>query len=215
MPRPELQPTLREVDRPGIRQRAGFTGGRQHGRAGWAGGAHGDRGRRPAVLIGYRRGEEQGVQGRSVRSQPQSRTPVNVSHTLSRLEARRLSEGYVSIGFMSHLPISGEQPVVPLPDREPAAIRAAVARLDPAALARFEAGWTAATARARDEYSLLPARYFVEHWFNWVAVARWPELAARLRACERIVAESPDRAERRAAAAEISQILRQAETISA
>jgi hypothetical protein len=30
-----------------------------------------------------------------------------------------------------------------------------------------------------------------------------------LRACERIVAESPDRAERRAAAAEISQILRQ------
>jgi hypothetical protein len=72
---------------------------------------------------------------------------------------------------------------VPLPDREPAAIRAAVARLDPAALARFEAGWTAATARARDEYSLLPARYFVEHWFNWVAVARWPELAARLRAC--------------------------------
>ncbi len=114
---------------------------------------------------------------------------------------------------MSHLPISGEQPVVPLPDREPAAIRAAVARLDPAALARFEADWTAATARARDEYSLLPARYFVEHWFNWVAVARWPELAARLRACERIVAESPDRAERRAAAAEISQILRQAETI--
>jgi hypothetical protein len=34
-------------------------------------------------------------------------------------------------------------------------------------------------------------------------------------ACERIVAESPDRAERRAAAAQISQILRQAETISA
>jgi hypothetical protein len=134
---------------------------------------------------------------------------------LSRLEAGRLSEGCVSIGFMSHLPVSGEQPVVPLPDREPAAIRAAVARLDPAALARFEADWTAATARARDEYSLLPARYFVEHWFNWVAVARWPELAARLRACELVVAESPDRAERRAAAAEISQILRQAETIGA
>jgi hypothetical protein len=88
-------------------------------------------------------------------------------------------------------------------------------RLDPAALARFEADWTAATARARDEYSLLPARYFVEHWFSWVAVARWPELAARLRACERVVAESPDQAERRAAAAEISQILRRAETLSA
>src|SRR5580698_3566361 len=114
---------------------------------------------------------------------------------------------------MSHLPISGEQPVVPLPDRDPAAIRAAVARLDPAALAKFEADWTAATARVRDEYSLLPARYFVEHWFSWVAVQRWPQLAARLHACERIVAESADRTERRAAAAQISQILRQAQTV--
>jgi hypothetical protein len=34
-------------------------------------------------------------------------------------------------------------------------------------------------------------------------------LAARLHACERIVAESPDRVERRAAAAEISRILEQ------
>jgi hypothetical protein len=116
---------------------------------------------------------------------------------------------------MSHLPVAGQQPVVPLPEREPAAIRAAVARLDPAALTRFEADWTAATARARDEYSLLPARYFVEHWFIWVAVERWPELASRLHACERIVAESPDAAERRTAAAEISQILRQAETAAA
>src|SRR6204780_1117024 len=115
---------------------------------------------------------------------------------------------------MDGSPANRHQPVIPLPDRSPVALRAAVARLDPAALARFEADWTAATARARDEYSLLPARYFVEHWFNWVAVARWPELAARLRACERIVAESPDPAERRAPAAEISQILRQAETIS-
>jgi hypothetical protein len=116
---------------------------------------------------------------------------------------------------MIYLPVGGQQPVVPLPEREPAAIRAAVARLDPAALARFEADWTAATARARDEYSLLPARYFVEHWFTWVAVERWPQLAARLHACERIVAESQDRAERREAAAEISQILRQAETATA
>ena len=116
---------------------------------------------------------------------------------------------------MSHLPLEEERPAVLLPEREPAAIRAAVARLDPTALAKFEADWTAATARARDEYSLLPARYFVEHWFTWVAVARWPELAARLRACERVVAESPDRAERRQAAIEISQILRQAETITA
>jgi hypothetical protein len=119
------------------------------------------------------------------------------------------------MSIMSHPRVEGQQPLVPLPEREPAALRAAVARLDPAALARFEADWTAATARARDEYSLLPARYFVEHWFSWIAVERWPQLAARLRACERIVAESPDHAERRAAAAEITQILQQAETAAA
>ena len=116
---------------------------------------------------------------------------------------------------MSHPLVEGQQPTVPLPEREPAALRAAVARLDPAALERFEADWTAATARARDEYSMLPARYFVERWFSWVAVERWPQLAARLHACECIVAESPDRAERRAAAAEIGQILKQAETATA
>ena len=116
---------------------------------------------------------------------------------------------------MSRRLVEGQRALFPLPEREPAAIRAAVARLDPAALARFEADWTAATARGRDEYSLLPVRYFVEHWFSWVAVARWPELAARLRACERIVAGSPNRAERREAAAEISQILWQAETVNA
>jgi Family of unknown function (DUF6247) len=116
---------------------------------------------------------------------------------------------------MGHVPEDGQRPVIPLPERDPAALRVAVARLDPAALAKFEADWTAATARARDEYSLLPARYFVEYWWSWVAVERWPQLATRLRACERIVAESQDRSERRAAAAEISQILGQAETATA
>jgi Family of unknown function (DUF6247) len=135
--------------------------------------------------------------------------------TAGRVCARGLTWPGANMAVMSHPLVEGQQPVVPLPAREPAALRAAVARLDPAALARFEADWTAATARARDEYSLLPARYFVEHWFSWVAVERWPRLSARLRACERVVAESPDRAERRAAAAEISQILRHAETAAA
>ncbi|HTZ25746.1 MAG TPA: DUF6247 family protein [Streptosporangiaceae bacterium] len=116
---------------------------------------------------------------------------------------------------VSGVPVNGQQPIIPLPERTPAALRAAVAQLDPSALAKFETDWTAATARARDEYSMLPARYFVEHWWNWVAVERWPRLAARLHACERTVAESPDHAERRAAAAEISDILRQAATATA
>lgn len=66
---------------------------------------------------------------------------------------------------ISGVPMGGTQPAVPLPERDPAALRAAVAQLDPA-LARFDADWTEATARARDEYSLLPARYFVEYWWS-------------------------------------------------
>ena len=120
--------------------------------------------------------------------------------------------GRPTLGAMTATREDGQQPVVPLPERDPAALRAAVAKLDTAALAKFESDWTAATARARDEYSMMPARYFVEHWWTWVAVERWPALAARLRDCERIVAESADRNARRAAAAEISEILRRAES---
>jgi hypothetical protein len=124
-------------------------------------------------------------------------------------------QGGLGYTFMTGVPADGQWPVIPLPERDPVALRAAVAQLDVAALAKFEADWTAATARARDEYSLLPPRYFVEHWWSWVAVHRWPQLAARLRECERIVAESPDREQRRAAAAEIGEILRRAQSATA
>jgi hypothetical protein len=69
------------------------------------------------------------------------------------------------MSVMSNPLAEGQQPVMPLPEREPVALRAAVARLDPRAL--------------------------------------------------RIVADSPDRAERRAAAAEISRILQRAQTATA
>jgi hypothetical protein len=88
------------------------------------------------------------------------------------------------------------------------AVRAAVARLDVTVLPRFEAEWTAATAQARDEYSIMPVRHFIEKWWLWVAVRRWPGLASRLRACERRSAEAADLAEARAASAEIGEILR-------
>jgi hypothetical protein len=47
----------------------------------------------------------------------------------------------------------------------------------------------------------------MEHWWLWVAVTRWPALAAWLRECEQIVAQSDDRAPRRPASAEIGAIL--------
>jgi hypothetical protein len=50
---------------------------------------------------------------------------------------------------------AGAQPVVPQPERTPVAVRTAVARLNVTVLPRFEAEWTAATVRARDEYSVM------------------------------------------------------------
>ena len=104
----------------------------------------------------------------------------------------------------------GAEPVVPMPERTPVAIRAAVGRLDVAVLPRFESEWTGATAQARDEYSVMPVRHFIEKWWLWVAVRRWPELAAHLRECERRAASAGDLADARAAAAEIGEILRAA-----
>ena len=108
-------------------------------------------------------------------------------------------------------PYDGD-PLIPMPDKTPAALRVAVTRLDPAnALPQFDKHWEEATREARDSFTLTPCRAFLEHWFVWVAVHRLPAVAARLTECERIVAASDDRADRRAAAAEISRILADAQ----
>ncbi|MXM68930.1 hypothetical protein GR925_37430 [Streptomyces sp. HUCO-GS316] len=101
-------------------------------------------------------------------------------------------------------------PRIPMPEKNPAALRVAVGRLDPGALAQFDQQWDEAMRQARDEYTLTPPRAFVEHWWSWVGVARYPQRLARFRECERIVSESDDRAERRAAATELASILAEA-----
>jgi hypothetical protein len=105
---------------------------------------------------------------------------------------------------------AGAKPAVPMPERTPSAIRAAVARLDVAVLPRFEAEWTAATARARDEYSVMPVQHHIEKWWLWVAVRRWPDLASQLHECERRAAAARDLTDARAAASAIGEILRAA-----
>ena len=59
---------------------------------------------------------------------------------------------------VSDLLAEGQQPVVPLAEREPTAIRAAVARLDPAALATFEADWFSPEDAIYDEVNATPIR---------------------------------------------------------
>ena len=148
----------------------------------------------PEIYQDPQAGEEQAL----------SRRLVDLRRTCGRVTARA-ARGY-DVPTEVSIP-AGAQPVLPQPERTPVAIRAAIARLDSAALARFEEDWAATMTRAREEYSVLPVRQLVEHWWLWVAVTRWPALAARLRECEQIVAQSDDRATRRAASAEIGAIL--------
>jgi len=53
-------------------------------------------------------------------------------------------------------------------EKSPSSIRVAVARLDPAVLAEFEAEWTAATEQAGAEYSLQPVEDFTHRWWTRV-----------------------------------------------
>ncbi|WP_406169290.1 DUF6247 family protein [Streptomyces sp. NBC_00996] len=111
---------------------------------------------------------------------------------------------------MTASPLAPSGPLIPMPEKTPAALRVAVGRLDATAVTKFDAHWETVMGQARDEYSILPARHFTEHWWTWVAVTRWPARAARFRELEKIAAESADRSERRAAAAELGRILAEA-----
>ncbi|WP_031517694.1 DUF6247 family protein [Streptomyces sp. NRRL F-5123] len=116
---------------------------------------------------------------------------------------------------MTTAPRNPAEPLIPLPEKTPAALRIAVAQLDPSAVATFDRQWDEAMRQARDEYTLTPPRAFVEKWASWVGIARFPERLARFRECERIVSESGDRTARRAAAAELAALLAQAEANAA
>ncbi|MFC9673668.1 MULTISPECIES: DUF6247 family protein [unclassified Streptomyces] len=116
---------------------------------------------------------------------------------------------------MTTAPTDPAGPVIPMPDKTPAALRIAVAQLDPAAVTTFDQQWDEAMRQARDEYTLTPPRAFVEHWWSWAGVARFPERLAHFRECQRIVNESSDPAARRAAASELAALLAQAEAAAA
>ncbi|MCX5377403.1 hypothetical protein [Streptomyces sp. NBC_00091] len=99
-----------------------------------------------------------------------------------------------------------QPPVIPQPPAQPEAIRAALAQVAPHLVAGFDRDRAASTARARAEVSAVPLRTFTEAWAVEVAIARLPELAARLRALEARAAEVTDLGEARHVAAEISRI---------
>ncbi|MGW2274285.1 hypothetical protein [Streptomyces yangpuensis] len=95
---------------------------------------------------------------------------------------------------------------VPQPPTQPEAIRAVLAQVAPHLLADFDRDRAASTARARAEVSAVPLRAFTEAWAVEVAIARHPEIAARLHALEVRAGEVTDLGEARDIAGEISRI---------
>ncbi|MFG2974755.1 hypothetical protein ACGFYY_17435 [Streptomyces sp. NPDC048331] len=99
---------------------------------------------------------------------------------------------------------------IPQPPVHPEAIRAALAQVAPHLLTDFDRDRASSTARARAEVSAVPLRTFTEAWAVEVAIARYPETAARLRALESSAGEVTNLGEARVIAAEISRIRNEA-----
>ncbi|MFF2125727.1 hypothetical protein ACFVW1_10035 [Streptomyces olivochromogenes] len=83
-------------------------------------------------------------------------------------------------------------PLVPRPERTPAALRVALAQVAPHRLADMERQKDEAIALAAQTGSLGPITQFLETWAVAVEIARTPASAARLRAAE-YTAQSVDR----------------------
>ncbi|MGW7004055.1 hypothetical protein ACWGCW_14865 [Streptomyces sp. NPDC054933] len=84
-------------------------------------------------------------------------------------------------------------------------------RLSPASAAQFETELRQTVEAAARAGSAAAAYTFLHRWSVFVEIKRQPERAARLREFERIMSESEDRGERRAAAAGIGALLAGAE----
>jgi hypothetical protein len=96
-----------------------------------------------------------------------------------------------------------------MPEPTPDALRAAVAKIAPSRLPALTQHLFEATTNAQQTQSLAPLRAFTHSWAVFVAIARHPERAARLRDLERLIDEGVE--EPGEAIAEIARIRAEAE----
>ncbi|MEU0738319.1 hypothetical protein [Streptomyces sp. NPDC006134] len=85
-------------------------------------------------------------------------------------------------------------PLIPRPERTPAALRVALAQVAPHRLAEMERQKDEAIALAARTGSLGPITQFLETWAVAIEIARTPVTAARLRAAE-YTAQSVERSD--------------------
>ncbi|KFG72208.1 DUF6247 family protein [Streptomyces mutabilis] len=93
--------------------------------------------------------------------------------------------------------------VPPMPERNPKALRAAIAQHAPQLLPDFDEHWKRAIA---DTFDIGPLPAFMARWWGEYAIARDPELDARMADLHHRAAESTDLAEAKALLEEASEI---------
>ncbi|WP_327066533.1 hypothetical protein [Kitasatospora sp. NBC_01302] len=104
-----------------------------------------------------------------------------------------------------------DEPRIPMPPLEYPALRKAVAVLVPSRLPELFEDMQQAFTWASERDSLAPVHLFHRKWGVIVAIERVPARAERFHSCERLVAQSEDPAERRAAALELAALLAEAD----
>ncbi|GAA2293344.1 hypothetical protein GCM10010431_09420 [Streptomyces kunmingensis] len=102
---------------------------------------------------------------------------------------------------------SGSRDVVPMPDRTPKALRVAIAQHAPQLLVDFDRHWRRDIA---DAYDLAPVPAFMARWWGEFALARDPQLEARVHGLEDAADQEPDYARAKALIEEAGRLRRQA-----
>jgi hypothetical protein len=93
--------------------------------------------------------------------------------------------------------VSGDEPLIAMPQLTLDSLRQAVAAVVPSRLPEFFQEIQDAFTQAGDEDSVFPIRHFYQRWGATIAIERRPSIAARLHAAEHALADpDPDVRER-------------------
>jgi hypothetical protein len=95
-----------------------------------------------------------------------------------------------------HAETVGDGPLIPRPERTPAALRAACAVVAPQLLAAYDQAKDQALAEAVEHGSIKPVHAYLIHWAALIEIERYPERAKAYHRAEYLahVATAPDEA---------------------
>jgi hypothetical protein len=104
---------------------------------------------------------------------------------------------------LQHTEAAGDGPLIPRPERTPAALRAACAVVAPQLVATYDQAKDQALAEAVEHGSLGPVHAYLAHWAALIEIERHPETAKAYHRAEYLahIAADPNRAREHVTAA--------------